>query len=169
MENYKEIVTKAVVGKAKKSSSNTFTITPENKVDTILGCWVINHHFEGKGNNDNVVVNGDFDINVWYSYDNDTKTAVASSKFNYTDNLKVNLREKITDGKEIIVRSLKQPNVVNVKEENNKIELTVDKEIGVEVVGNTMIKVPIQLIDDDYDEIIEEPTENIDIEENYIK
>ena len=29
MANYKEIVTKAVVGKAKKSSSNKFSLTPE--------------------------------------------------------------------------------------------------------------------------------------------
>lgn len=43
MASYKEIVTKAVVGKAKKNSISKFSVQPEEKPDTILGCWVINH------------------------------------------------------------------------------------------------------------------------------
>ena len=47
MANYKEIVTKAVIGKAKKTNSMHFSFTPDDKVDTVLGCWVINHNFSG--------------------------------------------------------------------------------------------------------------------------
>ena len=47
MASFKEIVTKAIIGKAKKTSVNAFSITPELKPDTILGCWVINHRFNG--------------------------------------------------------------------------------------------------------------------------
>lgn len=43
MENYREIVTKAVIGKGKKSFSNHYSLIPEEKPSTILGCWVINH------------------------------------------------------------------------------------------------------------------------------
>lgn len=43
MANYKEIVTKAVIGKAKKTNSMHFSFTPDETVDTVLGCWVINH------------------------------------------------------------------------------------------------------------------------------
>ncbi len=40
---FKEIVTKAIIGKAKKTSSGDYTLVPEEKPDTVLGCWVINH------------------------------------------------------------------------------------------------------------------------------
>lgn len=43
MANYREIVTKAVVGKGKKHFVNQSTVTPEAVPTTILGCWVINH------------------------------------------------------------------------------------------------------------------------------
>jgi spore coat protein E len=52
MSSYKEIVTKAVVGKGKKYFTNTYEIEATNKPSTVLGCWVINHKFKGtEGNN----------------------------------------------------------------------------------------------------------------------
>ena len=41
MSSYKEIVTKAVIGKGKKSFNDVYTITPEIAPTTVLGCWVI--------------------------------------------------------------------------------------------------------------------------------
>lgn len=43
MANYKEIVTKAVIGKGKKKFITKSEITPEVVPTTVLGCWVINH------------------------------------------------------------------------------------------------------------------------------
>lgn len=45
MSTFREIVTKSVIGKGKKTFSNTYTLTPESDKTptTILGCWVINH------------------------------------------------------------------------------------------------------------------------------
>lgn len=43
MSSYREIVTKSVIGKGKKTFSNNYTLVPEEKPTTILGCWVINH------------------------------------------------------------------------------------------------------------------------------
>ena len=58
MASFKEIVTKAVIGKAKKTSVSKFSVTPNEIPDTVLGCWVINHTFEGHGQNGAVVING---------------------------------------------------------------------------------------------------------------
>ena len=74
MASYKEIVTKAVVGKGKKSFKNNYTLETEHEPTTVLGCWVINHKFKGYKSGDQVGVDGSFDINIWYSYDNDSKT-----------------------------------------------------------------------------------------------
>lgn len=76
MASYKEIVTKAIIGKAKKTNEMHFSFTPDENVDTVLGCWVINHNFHGTNASGKVGVNGAFDVNVWYSYEGDTKIKV---------------------------------------------------------------------------------------------
>ena len=62
----------------------------------------------------------------------------------------------LTDSSEIIVRSLKQPTVTNVEIKNGMVQLDIEKELGVEVVGNTKLKVPVEDGYDDYEEIIDE-------------
>ena len=158
MANFKEIVTKAVIGKAKKTNSMHFSFTPDESVDTVLGCWVINHNFSGTNQSGKVGVTGSFDVNVWYSYDNDTKTKVNSKKFGYNEILNVPLKDEatLTNTSEIIVRSLKQPTVTNVAVSDGNIVLDIEKELGVEIVGDTKIKVPIEDSFDDYEEIVDE-------------
>ena len=153
MATYKEIVTKAVVGKAKKNSVSKLIISPEETPNTILGCWVINHTFEGKNKNGVVNIDGAFDVNVWYSYNHDTKTAVTTKRFNYEDKMALKLKDgaNLNDASDIIVRSLNQPTVTDVKIKDNNVLLSVEKELGVEVVGNTMIKVSVEEDEDDYD------------------
>lgn len=153
MASYKEIVTKAVVGKAKKNSISKFVIRPEETPDTILGCWVINNTFEGKNKGGIIVINGAFDVNVWYSYNNDTKTAVTTKRFTYEEKMNLKLKDgaRLTDTSEIIVRSLNQPTVTDVNIDDGVVHLSIEKELGVEVVGNTMIKVSVEDDPDDYD------------------
>ena len=87
MSNYREIVTKAVIGKAKKTSGNKFTVETDERPDTVLGCWVINNTFNGANNHGSVLITGAFDVNVWYSYDNDSKTTVVNKKIEYIQKL----------------------------------------------------------------------------------
>ncbi len=146
MANFKEIVTKAVIGKAKKTTSHHYSLSPSEKPDTVLGCWVINHTFRGKNNQGIIDLSGEFDVNVWYAYDHDTKTTVSTGKFQYTDHLHVPLKDggNFDDSSEVLVRSLKQPTVTNVEIVNGTVALDIEKELGVEVVGNTKLKVPVE-------------------------
>ena len=164
MAVYKEIVTKAVIGKGKKNSNTTCQVIPDVSPDTILGCWVINHEFRGSNNGGSVRVDGGFDVNVWYSYDNNTKTGVATGHFDYSENMNLKLRNDstITNDSEIIVRSLKQPTVTDVKIENGSVKMNVDKELGIEIVGDTMVKVSVEEDEDDY-ELIEDDVKEEDI------
>ena len=112
MNNYREIVTKAVVSKGKKLFTSTNSVTVNNP-STILGCWVINHNFNGVKEGNKIIIDGSYDVNIWYSYDNDTKTDVVRETNKYSE--VINMRERDNgSGEEIIVRSLKQPNCVKV-------------------------------------------------------
>lgn len=172
MSSFKEIVTKAVIGKAKKTSSNDFSLSPEEKPNTVLGCWVINHSFSGTRNSTGGVnISGAFDVNVWYSYDADSKTAVTTKRFTYTDSMNVPLKENSnTSASEIIVRCLKQPTVSNVATTDGVVDLTIEKELGVEVVGDVKVKISVEDDEDDYVEIYDEPSnvEIPDVNEDYL-
>lgn len=173
MSSFKEIVTKAVIGKAKKTSNNTFSLEPEEVPNTVLGCWVINHKFNGtKGSNGSVLVNGSFDVNVWYSYDSDKKTAVTTKNFTYNDTMNIPLKEdhNLSDATEIIVRCLHQPTVANVSVENGVVKLDIEKELGVEIVGDTKVKISVEDDEDDYEEIFDEidSPELDEINEDYL-
>jgi len=148
---YKEIVTKAVIGKGKKKYKDSYKIDVNEKPSTVLGCWIINHNFSGKKVNDKIIIDGSYDVNIWYSYDNDTKTNVINKKITYSNEEKINLGDKEVINEDIIVRSLKQPTCISAKENGNEIDIEIEKELGVEIVGDTKVKVSSIEEDDSWD------------------
>lgn len=171
MAIYKEIVTKAIIGKGKKDFKDVYTITPELEPSTVLGCWVINHNFKGYPSNGKIIIDGSFDVNIWYSYDNDTKTNVINKTISYNDETGVKSREnEITDSTEVIVRSLKQPTVSKVEIKSGNIEFNIEKELGIEIIGETKAKVLVEEEEDPWEIIGEDVEEQIDkeVNENYI-
>lgn len=164
MASYREIVTKAVIAKGKKLFTSNHEVISTNKPSTILGVWVINHNFNGIKNNDEIRINGSYDVNVWYSYDNDTKTEVLKETNQYSEIVRMREREE-ADDEQIIVRSLKQPNCIKVDIDGDKIKYIIEKELGVELVGDVKVKVQADDDEDPWDEIIEESNSE-DVQEN---
>lgn len=175
---FKEIVTKAIIGKGKKSFKNDYTLTTETTPTTVLGCWVINHKFKGYKSGDKIGVDGSYDVNIWYSYDNDSKTTVVNKKITYNDlfNVKIKDNSEITSDTDIIVRTLKQPNCTGVEiDPNGNISFSIDKELGVEIIGETKMKIATEEEEDPWDEIEDDVDENImeeidqSVKEDYIE
>ena len=166
--NYKEIVTKTVIGKGKKTFKNDYELTTDTDVDTVLGCWVINHKIHGKKDEEYIKINGSYDINIWYSYDNNTKTNVVSKKMFYEEKVRVKVRENgdLNDDSEIIIRSLKNPTCIDVSNEDKTIKYTISKELGIEIVGDAKIRIPVSNTEEDYDLIIDEDAVNDEIDKN---
>ena len=171
MSAYKEIVTKTIVGKGKKNFINEYKLTTEEKPDTVLGCWIINHHFQGTNKKNDVTVNGTFDINVWYSYDNDSKTTVTTKTINYEELLSIRVKDydALTDNNEIIVRSLKQPTVQDVKIKDDIVTLTVNKELGVEIVGESKVKIAALEDELPWDDVYDETPDISEVDEKYLE
>lgn len=127
------------------------------------------HKFKGYIQGDDVVVDGSFDINLWYSYDNDTKTNVINKTIKYNEiiNVKTKLDVDFNDS-EIIVRALKQPSCGNVQIDGNTINFDIEKELGIEVVGDTKVKIMVEEDEDKWevfdDTFTEETIKEIDEE-----
>ena len=173
--NYKEIVTKTVIGKGKKTFKNEYEVTTEKTPDTVLGCWIINHKIRGIKEADYIKIKGSYDINIWYSYANNTKTDVINKKTYYEEIVKVRVKDDsyLSDESDIIIRSLKNPTCTDVTSNGNTIKYTVVKELGIEIVGDQKIRIPISNSEEEYDVIIDENELNDEIDksinENYIK
>ena len=123
------------------------------------------------GNGDKIIINGSYDVNIWYSYDNDTKTNVINETIKYNEfiNVKTKLDVDFNDS-EIIVRALKQPSCGNVQINGNTIDFDIEKELGIEVVGDTKVKIMVEDDEDKWevfdDNVTDETLEEIDNEVN---
>ncbi len=174
MENFREIISRAVISKGKKVFSQSDSIKVDKDASTILGCWVINHQFSGVKQNNKILINGSYDINIWYSYDSDTKTDVIKKTHTYSEVVKMHEVNEDYDNTSIVVRSLTDPRCVKVDIDNNTINYQVDLELGIELVGD--VKVKVQVLDklDDYN-LIEEEKDDVneaiekEVKEDYLK
>lgn len=173
MANYREIISKAVISKGKKVFSQKDKITVNNTPTTILGCWVINHKFSGIKQNDRIIIDGSYDVNIWYSYDNDTKTDVVKASHTYTETVKMRDIDNNYDNTSILLRSLTDPKCISVNIDNETINYQVDLELGIELVGDVKVKIAVDDNLDEYNEILEESSIDKEIEDNvhtdYIK
>lgn len=167
MSNFKEIVTKAVVGKGKKTTIDSHSVELNTNPSTILGCWVINHNFEGIKENDAVKVKGSFDTNIWYSKDDNTNTDVYKDTVNYEEVIPIKKLEDFDGQDEIIIRSIKQPTVTKAELKDNKIDYTIEKTIAAELVGDTKIKIGIEELNENEDPTLEEIDE--EVHEDFLK
>ena len=161
MANYREIVTKTVLGKGKRLFTNHYSLTPEEKPSTILGCWVINHRFEGNKEQNKIRVKGTSDVNIWYSYDNNTKTIVSKQTITYDELLNVNKKRESNIGNnvEVIVESLKDPTCTKVEIKDGKIEYDIEKELGIEIVGDAKVRIAVDESEEKWDEILDDKEE----------
>lgn len=148
MSEVREIVTRAVVAKGKKIFRITDMVVPTNEAFSVLGCWVINHEFEANLNNKNrkVEINGNFEIDVWYAFDNNCKTDIARNNPSYTGTIKVReiiCDNIISDHCDTVARIIQQPTCTNARITENGIEVDVVFEVIVEVIGETKMVVTV--------------------------
>ena len=171
MASFREIVTKTVIGKGKKTFTDSGRIKANNTPSTILGCWIINNDFSGEKDGDSVVINGTYDLNVWYSYDNNSKTDVIKETIPYTETVHIKNSSNVSN-QEVIVRSLKQPTCSKVEIDGNEITYVIEKELGIELVGDEKVKIAIDENEDPWDEIIDDKEEkqiDAEVTEEFIK
>ena len=171
MASFREIVTKAVIGKGKKQFTDNLSLQAENTPTTVLGCWVINHTFSGEKINNIVNITGSYDINVWYSYDNDTKTEVLKQRHSYNEVVTIQGTNQSNNNEEIIIRSLSGPSCVKAEINGNDILTTIEKTLGIELVGDTKVRINVEdNYSDDWEEITDsDETINKQIDEEVVE
>lgn len=133
-------------------------------VFNFLSPTVITHNFNGTKTGEQIKIDGSYDINIWYSYDNDTKTEVVRETNTYSEIVKMRPRDDESSGEEIIVRSLKQPSCIKVDIDGNNINYVIEKELGIELVGDIKVKIEANNEEDPWEEIVEDSKTEEEIE-----
>ena len=134
------------------------------------------HQYKGYKSNGKIVVEGSYDVNIWYSYDNNSKTSVVTKKEEYSEVVNVRKRNDDTTAEDtsIIVRSLKQPACSGVEIKNDDIHFTVEKELGIEIIGDAKMKISVEEDEEPWeildDEVSDDTLKEIDnqVEEKFI-
>jgi spore coat protein E len=143
----REIITKAVCGKGRKFSQVTHTVTPPQRPSSILGAWIINHQYEAVKADDGIEVVGTYDINIWYSHDNNSKTEVAKETVSYVELVPLSyLDTKHTAStEEVSAEATQEPNCVeaNINGTGNGITIRVEREYRVQMVAETKVCVVV--------------------------
>ena len=147
---YREIVTKAVVGKGVINNDGEVVINPNNSVSKVLGCWIINHYFISSFDNGKVFAKGRYDIHVWYGFNNDTETIIHKQTVDYNEEFSLNIKngEEIDESKEYVIKCVKYPTCNGLSlNDDGSVSVKIEKELNLDVIGETKLRV--QISDDD--------------------
>jgi spore coat protein E len=167
MSQYREIITKAVVAKGRKFTKSQHIICPAHHPSSILGCWIINHKYEAHKVGKKVEISGSYEINVWYSYSDNTKTEVVTEKVHYKDVISLKYRDPdCNDDQDVIAKAVQQPNCIEacISPCGQKVIVHVEREFYVEVIGETKVCVAVNPdgCDDDWGCDLEDDFDDLD-------
>lgn len=145
MNEIREIVTRAVVAKGKKVFNLVEKVRTNEKPYSILGCWVINHEFEATKINNTVKLDGEFEINIWYSTNNNTRTDIIRETISYKKDIETRtiVKDYLENSDDILARIIQHPTVTNAKILDEFIEVDITFEIVAEIIGETKMKVTV--------------------------
>lgn len=144
---YRQIITKAVCGRGRKFCQSVHAIAAPDDISNILGAWAINHSFTASKAGESVEVRGRFDLNIWYSTRGNTKTEVFKETIHYVERIPLSYYDKNLKEETITVNATvtQSPNCVEatLSSENDTILARIEKELTVELEGETKIAVAV--------------------------
>lgn len=164
--NIREIYTKAIVAKGKKLAKNTYVFTLQKQPGEILGCWITNHHYEAAIKNKIPKIIGTYDVHIWYAFDDNMDSCVEKHLVTYIDEMQVSKKEnrEFETSDQVKARCLHKPKNLSASFCGMQATLEVEKEMQIEISGETCIKVEVKNEDEVWDEF-----EDIQINPHFIQ
>lgn len=143
----REIITKAVCGKGRRFSQATHHVTPPHHPTSILGAWIINHQYEAVKAGEEIEVVGTYDINIWYSYDRNSKTDVAKETVSYVELVGLSYLDSKhrPSTEEVSAEATQEPNCVEatISSTGDGVVIRVEREFLVEMIAETKVCVAV--------------------------
>lgn len=143
---YREIVTKAVVGKGVISNEGEIIVSTDYSVSKVLGCWIINHMYDSVLDNGKVFAKGKYDVHIWCGCDCDTQTIIHKQTVDYNEEFKMSMKQNdsVCGSNELFIKCLKYPSCSGLTlNSDGTINVKIEKELRIDVIGEVKLKVQI--------------------------
>lgn len=138
----REIVARTICAKGKKRFYKEHHLRPDHRPEHILGYWVGNHQYSAKSFHDSVVITGKYEVTVWYSYEDHSKTDLCKHTFNYSEQIVVGEVEgRLEKDEEVLVCERIEPTCNIVKLAGEDIKLGIETAFTVEIIGEAKMVV----------------------------
>ena len=154
----REIITKAVIGKGHLNNKETYNIELDKSIDHVLGCWIVGHVYQSNIKNEKVFIQGKYDINLWYALEDEPQSKVHVHSIEYMEQLPITTKEDVDfkNHVDLICSCPMQPICLEAKTTDaTHVEITVEKTLHVDIVGETKISIEVTNKKEIWDEIDE--------------
>ena len=146
MNEIREILTKAVIGRGQKTFEMDVKLPKTSTLpDRTLGAFITNHQMNVRKSGDVIELFGKYDLHVWYAHGGDTETEIARTTIEYGNTMELQnaLRDHLLETDEITCEEIVAPYATNLRVEDGLIHADTQFEVGVEVIGETKMRVAI--------------------------
>lgn len=138
----KEILTKAVLSKGKIDSNEVVNIELKQDVSKLVGCWIINNQYLPIVENNELFLEGEYDIHLWYAINNDKDSLLEKKTCPYK--IKFEFDGKINcDELDFKVYCNEYPHCLNMEIKDGKPALNVSQKYSVDAIGETKFMVDV--------------------------
>lgn len=141
---YREILTKAIIANGSKEINDSKEILVQDSISKVLGCYVLNHIHNVVVKNQDIYINGSYQVYYWYSFDNNTKCAICDNIYDFCDLIPYEFtveKIEIDDKTEIKHYVSIPPSCTEMKFEGNKISINIKRKYEIDIIGETKLKV----------------------------
>lgn len=169
MEDVREIVARTVVAKGHKVINLNHSIKLDVIPYSILGCWVINHNYKTYLEDEKAYIDGEFEVNIWYSVEQNTKTLIAKDIVKYKKEIKLKqmFKEYIKGSTEIIIEESVYPHVNDAKIVDDSIQSEINFDLTALLIGDA--KMIVSILSDSKISDIDIEDIDMEINENFLK
>ncbi len=153
----REIIAKTLMGKGKLDISEIRKLQLKEEASKTLGCWIINHAFEARVEDKNVIIEGQYDVQLWYATDNDQKTSVYYETVPFSANFNVVWKKLVTinDEKYLKVHVIKYPTASEMNlVDQHTAEIRIESEYFLDVFQEAILR--IETLEAEHEDDIDE-------------
>ena len=148
--NIREIITKTILAKGKKTSKNKYIFTISG-ISKVLGCWVTNHSYQAVYNQGQPKVEGTYDVHIWYSCDDENDSSLYKTQIAYAEEIDVNSTHDLDFSSDDRIEAIAEdmPKCIQADTEKDLVTIEITKEIAVRIVGDACLRVEVKEEEDD--------------------
>jgi len=134
-KRYRKIKTIVICGSGAGQFQREITVTTNQSVSAVLGCWAVDHVYTGTLSGNEVLISGVYTLNIWYSYDEFTRTEVVSEQVHYNENVSLDYWDPKCSSTTFPVKAsvMVQPDCTEAEISGNDVTLSVNYTYDVEL------------------------------------